>query len=95
MNSILQLFKRAEQGIQFKNLSKKLRHSIEKIHTESDFKKTYHFIAILYELSLHSDYKLLASSGYVNALQQEDSALTNQVIAYIFKNFKNLFHFHY
>ena len=87
MNSILQLFKKAEQGIQFKNVSKKLRQSIEKLHTASDFNKTYHFIAILYELSIHSDYKVLASSGYVIALQREDSALTNQVIAYIFKNF--------
>jgi AraC-like DNA-binding protein len=89
MKSILQLFTNAKQGIQFKNVPKKLRQSIEKLNTVSDFSKTHKFIAILYELSIYSDYKLLASSGYVNSLQQEDSALSNQVLAYIFKNFNN------
>lgn len=87
MKSVLQLLKKAEQGVQFINVSKKLRQLIEQLNTESGFKKTYQFIAILHELSIYNDYTLLASSGYVNSLQQEDSALSNQVIAYIFKNF--------
>jgi len=87
MKSVLQLLKKAEQGVQFINVSKKLRQLIEQLNTESGFNKTYQFIAILHELSIYNDYTLLASSGYVNSLQQEDSALSNQVIAYIFKNF--------
>jgi|TARA_B110000093_G_C12965537_1_gene409443 AraC-like DNA-binding protein len=87
MKPILQLLKKAEQGIQFKNVPKKLRQLIEQLNTESGFNKIHQFIAILHELSLYNDYKLLASSGYVNSFQQEDSALSNQVIAYIFKNF--------
>lgn len=87
MTSIAQLFKKAEQGIQFKNVNNKLLQSIEKLNTESDFNKTYKFIDILYQLSLLSDCKLLANSGYTNLLKQNDSTLSNQVIAYVFKNF--------
>ena len=87
MKSLSQLFKKAEQGIQFKNVPKKLRQEIEALTTSSDFYKTHQFIYILYKLSIHKNFKLLASSGYINSLQKEDSTISNQVIAYIFKNF--------
>ena len=87
MNFLSQLFKKAEQGIQFKNVPKELRQDIKALTKVSDFYKTHQFIAILHKLSLHSNFKLLASSGYVSSLQKEDNTLSNQVIAYIFKNF--------
>lgn len=87
MKSISQLFKKAEQGIQFKNVPKKLRQEIKALTRSSDFYKTHQFIDILYKLSIYKNFKLLASSGYINSLQNEDSTLSNQSIAYIFKNF--------
>ncbi|QTE22599.1 AraC family transcriptional regulator [Polaribacter cellanae] len=87
MKSISQLFEKAKQGIYFKNVPKKLRQDIKGLVTSSDFYKTHQFIDILYKLSIHKNFKLLASSGYTKSLQKEDSTLSNQVIAYIFKNF--------
>lgn len=84
---ILALFKRAEQGVQFKNVPKNLRQAIINLHTETDFNKTHHIIGILFQLALHDDFKVLASPGYVASLKLEESKLSNQVIAYIFKNF--------
>jgi AraC-like DNA-binding protein len=86
---IVALFKKAEQGIQFKNVPKSIRKAIETLNSETDFNKTHQFIGILHQLALHDDYKLLASAGYVSLLTLEELKLSNKVIAYIFKNFNN------
>ena len=86
---IVALFKKAEQGIQFKNVPKSIRQAIETLNSETDFNKTHQFIGILHQLALHDDYKLLASAGYVSLLTLEELKLSNKVIAYIFKNFNN------
>ncbi|TXD46776.1 AraC family transcriptional regulator [Polaribacter sp. IC073] len=86
---IVALFKKAEQGIQFKNVPKSLRQAIVTLNSETDFNKTHQFIGILHQLALHDDFKLLASAGYVSSLKLEESKLSNKVIAYIFKNFNN------
>jgi len=87
MEPIVALFKKAEQGIQFRNVPKNLRQLIISLNKESDFNKTYLFISVLHQLALHKDIKLLASSGYVATQKLEEPKLSNQVIAYIFKNF--------
>lgn len=84
---IVKLFKNAEQGIQFRNVPKALRQAIISLNDETDFHKTHQFIGILHQLAMHSDFKLLASTGYVASLKLEEPKLSNQVIAYIFKNF--------
>lgn len=84
---IVELFKKAEQGIQFRNVPKSLRQAIINLNDETDFNKTYQFIGVLHQLALHEDFKILASSGYVTSLKLEESKLSNKVIAYIFKNF--------
>ena len=84
---IVTLFKKAEQGIQFRNVPKSLRQAIVNLNEETDFNKTYQFIGVLHQLALHEDFKVLASSGYVASLKLEESKLSNKVIAYIFKNF--------
>jgi AraC-like DNA-binding protein len=87
MAPIKSLFKKAAQGIQFKNISKILLKEIVQLTTETAFNKTHKMIAILNQLALHSDVKILASSGYVSSLKLEESKLSNKVIAFIFKNF--------
>lgn len=87
MSAIAELFKKAEQGIQFRNVPKQLRQQITNLNNESDFNKTHQFIGVLQQLALHEDSKLLASSGYVASLKLEEPKLSNTVIAYIFKNF--------
>lgn len=87
MKPIVELFKKAEQGILFKNLPKSLRQAIINLNDETDFNKTHQFIGILHQLALHEDFKLLASAGYVASLKLEEPKLSNKVIAYIFKNF--------
>lgn len=84
---IADLFERAGQGIQFKNVPKSLRQAIIDLDTETDFNKTHQFIKILHELALHNDFKTLASAGYVASFKLEASKLSNKVMAYIFKNF--------
>jgi AraC-like DNA-binding protein len=87
MKPILELFKKAEQGIQFKNVPKLIRQAIENLNNESDFNKIHQIIGILNQLAFHKDYKILATSGYVASLKLEESKISNTVIAYIFKNF--------
>lgn len=84
---IVSLFKKAEQGIQFRNVPDVLIQSIIKLNDETDFNKTHQFIGILHQLALHDDFNLLASSGYVASLRLEESELSNKVIAFIFNNF--------
>ena len=84
---IVELFKNAEQGILFKNVSKPLRQAIIDLNNETDFNKTHQFIGILHQLAMHDNYRLLASIGYMASLNLEESKLSNTVIAYIFKNF--------
>lgn len=87
MKPIAQLFKRAEQGILFKNVPKAMREAIINLNNETDFNKTHQFIGLLNQLAHHDDLKLLATAGYVASLKLEESKLSNKVIAYIFKNF--------
>lgn len=84
---IVALFKKAEQGIQFRNLPEALLQAIVKLNDETDFNKTHQFIGVLHQLALHDDFNLLASSGYVASLRLEESDLSNKVIAFIFNNF--------
>lgn len=84
---IVSLFKKAEQGIQFRNIPESLIETIINLNNETDFNKTYQFIGVLHQLSLHDDFNLLASAGYVASLRLEGSDLSNKVIAFIFKNF--------
>lgn len=87
MKPIAELFKKAENGIQFRNVPKALRQAIITLNDETDFNKTHQFLGILHQLALHEDIKFLASSGYVASLKLEEPKLSNKVIAYIFKNF--------
>lgn len=87
MKAIMELVKRAEQGIQFRNISKALRKAIIKLHVESDFNKIHQFIGILNRLAHHENFKLLASKGYLSSLNLEASEVFNAVTAYIFNNF--------
>lgn len=84
---IVALFKKAEQGIQFRNLPEDLLQTIVKLNDETNFNKTHQFIGILHQLALHDDFNLLANSGYVASLRLEESDLSNKVIAFIFNNF--------
>ena len=87
MKPIDLLFKRAEQGIQFRNVPKALRQRIINLNVETDFNKIHQFIDILNQLAHYTDYKMLASPGYAASLKLEEPKLFNTVIAFIFKNF--------
>ncbi len=84
---IVDLLKKAEQGIHFKNVPDLLRDAIVHLYNETGFNKVHQFIAILNELALHGDFKLLASEGYLASLKFEEQRLSNKAVAYIFKNF--------
>tara|TARA_R110001592_G_scaffold123108_3_gene330622 strand:- start:395 stop:1282 length:888 start_codon:yes stop_codon:yes gene_type:complete len=87
MKPIATLFKKATQGVYFKNVSTSLLKEIIQLNTESEFNKIHKMIGILHQLALHKDLKVLVSSGYVSSLKLEELKLSNNVIAYIFKNF--------
>lgn len=87
MKAIAKLFKRARQGICFKNISKSLLKEIIQLKKESDFNKVHNMISILHQLAHHNNIEILASSGYISSLNLEESKLYNNVIEYIFNNF--------
>lgn len=87
LKPIVDLLEKAKQGIQFKNVPKPLRHAIINLYSETGFNKIHYLLAILNQLALHTDFKLLASSGYVASLKFEEPKLSNNAVAYIFKNF--------
>ncbi|MEQ9582322.1 MAG: cupin domain-containing protein, partial [Arenibacter sp.] len=51
MKPILQLIKRATQGIKFSNIDAKLIEKIKKLHSHEPFEKTIKLIEILYKLA--------------------------------------------
>lgn len=87
MKPIAELLKKAERGISFKNIPAVIQQAIIRLKDETGFDKIHQFIGILNHLALHQDYELLASSGYVASLNFDEPKLSNNAIAYIFKNF--------
>ncbi|WP_338357810.1 AraC family transcriptional regulator [Yeosuana marina] len=87
MIHLLELFNRAQFGIKFLKINKRLIQEIQTMLELEGFDKSIKFLMILNQLSKHKDYKLLASHGFINSLKIAENKTLDKVQAYIFKNF--------
>ncbi len=87
MIAISKLLERSKYGIKFLNTNKKITHLIADILNKKGFYKTLKFLEILNLLAKHSEYKLLASEGYIDTNDLQDNKNFTKVYEYIFKNF--------
>jgi len=87
MKPILQLIKRAGQGIKFSNIDHKVIENIKKLHKLEPFEKTIKFIQILYKLANHEEYQLLSSPGFLNSFNKTDNKGLDEIYEFVFKNF--------
>ncbi|MBC8767304.1 AraC family transcriptional regulator [Arenibacter sp. BSSL-BM3] len=87
MKPILQLIKRAAQGIKFSNIDLKVIEKIKKLHTLEPFEKTIKLIEILYKLANHEEYQLLSSPGFLNSFNKTDNKGLDEIYEFVFKNF--------
>ena len=87
MIHILELFDRARFGLKFSNLDIKIVEDIQNMLELNGFEKTMSFLNILNALAKHKNYRLLASSGYLNSFKTTKNETQDKVQAYIFKNF--------
>ncbi|SDM19480.1 AraC family transcriptional regulator [Kriegella aquimaris] len=92
MQSISKLIERARQGIKFIDVDPDLIRSIEDLANVEGFEKTMQFLNTLFLLAKHKNFRLLASTGYVNTFNRTDGKNLDVIYAYIFKNFKNPIH---
>ncbi|MEZ4969149.1 MAG: AraC family transcriptional regulator [Flavobacteriaceae bacterium] len=87
MKPILQLIKRASQGIKFSNMDSKLIEKIKRLHSHEPFDKTIKLIEILYKLANHEEYQLLSSPGFLNSFNKTDNKGLDEIYEFVFKNF--------
>jgi AraC-like DNA-binding protein len=87
MKPILQLIKRAAQGIKFSNIDNKIIERIKKLHSLEPFEKTIKLVEILYKLANHEEYQLMSSPGFLNSFNKTDNKGLDEIYEFVFKNF--------
>lgn len=88
MQPILQLFKKARQGIQFNALPNTVLDKIEGLRQLGAFERIIQFIEVLNVLAKHTSYKLLASNGFVTSFNASKDEKLSKVYAFVYNNFK-------
>lgn len=89
MQSISKLLQLAEQGIRFKDMSDSIKIDLNDLLELKGFERVIKFLELLYFLSKHKEYELLASKGFVSSFNVNDDKKLDKIYAYIFKNFKD------
>lgn len=87
MKPILQLIRRAGQGIKFSNLDASLVTDIKGLIALEPFYKVTQLLQILYNLANHEEYQLLSSPGFLNSFNKTENKSLDQIYEFIFKNF--------
>jgi len=87
LEPLIELFKNAERGVSFSsNTSKSMTPLFREIYEKTGLKKWAAVFRLLAELSEIKDYKLLASTGYVPQITNQDFDLMNQIFKYVKDN---------
>lgn len=87
MKPILQLIRRAAQGIKFSNLDAELVTMVKGLTTLEPFQKVIHLLRILYRLANHEEYQLLSSPGFINSFNRTENKSLDEIYEFIFNNF--------
>ena len=87
MKPILQLTKRAVQGIKFSNLDPGLVAEIKGLAALEPFHKVIQLVQILFHLANQEEYQLLSSPGFLNSFNRTENKSLDEIYEFIFKNF--------
>jgi len=87
MKPILQLIRKANQGIKFSNLDAGLVARIKDLVALEPFFKVTQLVQILYDLANHEEYQLLSSPGFLNSFNKTENKSLDEIYEFIFKNF--------
>lgn len=86
---IRQLFAKAQRGIEILgDAAEQSRSLMLKLLTAEDFDRILILLNLLNILANSTDYNLLATEGYFNLLEEDESDRMNKVHAYVMKNFR-------
>jgi len=86
--SIGDMIQLAQRGIKFHSVSSTLLDEFKKLSTLDSFSRTISLLKLLKHLSIHSEFEVLSSLGYVNNFKQNKNDRLNKIYGYIFDNFK-------
>lgn len=88
MQAIQQLFRRAQQGIHFRDPAPSVLESVRELFQLDPFERVMQLIRLLYKLAGHRDFTLLSTPGFMQSFHQTDHRVLDEVYAFVFKNFK-------
>jgi AraC-like DNA-binding protein len=89
-SSILQLLKRANNGISFHGEAKVLaKRTMNLMLQKKGFEQTLQLLTLLNTLSNSQHYEILSSIGFTENLNESDGNRMNQVYRFIISNFKD------
>jgi AraC-like DNA-binding protein len=89
MYKVKQLFQQAQRGMEIHGeTSKRVRELMHGILLLDDFDRVLALLNLLNVMSNSSEYKLLASEGYSNSMNENETDRMNRVHAYVMKNFR-------
>ena len=81
------LFDLAKRGIRFLNVKESLLNEFTRLPNLDPTTQVVKIIGILSQLTRHKDYKLLASSTFVNSFHKTENRRLDKIYEYVFENF--------
>lgn len=87
MQPLSNLFDLAKRGIRFLNVEKSLVNEFQILPNLDPTAQVVKIIDILSQLARHKDYRLLASSTFVNSFHKTENRRLNKIYEYVFENF--------
>jgi len=87
MQPLSNLFDLAKRGIRFLNVEKSLVNEFKILPNLDPIAQVVKCIDILSQLARHKDYKLLASSTFVNSFHKTENRRLDKIYEYVFENF--------
>lgn len=87
MQPLSDLFDLAKRGIRFLNVEESLVNEFKTLPKLDPTAQVVKIIDILSQLARHKDYKLLASSTFVNSFHKTENRRLDKIYEYVFENF--------
>ncbi|MEO9511257.1 MAG: AraC family transcriptional regulator [Flavobacteriaceae bacterium] len=89
MNAISNLLYKAEQGIKFLKVEDNVINELKILVNLNPMAQIIKIIEILSLLSRHKEFKLLASSGFMNSFHKTENRRLDKIYEYVFENFNS------
>ena len=89
MGEIYQLFERAKGGISFYGQTKEsIGLRLENLPKQGSFGRLLELLAILREMAISEEYKILNAKGFLLEVEQQDNDRANEIYNYVRDHFK-------